>query len=498
MAIGSRKNGSEEYVFLNGHVMRSDEAIRINLGDSYSGSDKVLAPGQKEVSKVPGQEAAHADLASQARAVKEAGSKRKATSNKSVSATDGSIKKRSFSDSFRRGFKALEEDDAFALTQELDGGSVSFELSEHLRLYDRKTLRNKVFGIGGVLLVVTLFALCMSSTQIGSFHSPMEMMNSIATWVRLSFIGLTQPTLWQSEYTDVLISMPYYSDCLLQLWLVFKNVVCGAFLALAGMLYQNTFRNPIAAPSILGISNGINVAILVLVLQLGYGALQRPDLYFLYSFIGGIAVLLVVMLGGKAISGKGNFNTVNLILMGTVVSQLLGVIITFVQAYYVDEQGWEVYQMLVSASGSITVWNYLSVFVVGLLVLVPIVLYRFKLNLVSFGDEESRLLGVNPTRMRVVALGCGSLLMLIAQLNLGQIAMASLIIPFVSRAIFGSEFKKQLLGNLLLGALFMLLCYILGTFISFEGYPVGTAVVVSVAAIPLFVWMLAIQQRSWE
>jgi iron complex transport system permease protein len=246
------------------------------------------------------------------------------------------------------------------------------------------------------------------------------------------------------------------------------------------------------------VSNGINIAILVLVLQFGVYAVNYSDLYYLYATIGGIGVLVLVLLGGKWISGKGRFNVVNMILMGTIMSQLLGVIMTYAQTYLMDEAQWVVYYQLQNATGAVSVWMYITLFVGGLAALVPVILFRFKLNLISFSDDETRLLGVDPTRLRVLALVCGSVMILVAQMNAGQVAMASLIIPFVVRATFGSEFSKQLVGNMLVGALVLLICGFLGQVLLFEGEAVGVSSVVNIVAIPLFVWMMAIRQRSWE
>ena len=469
MASGSRRRrGNDEYIFIDGRAMRSDEAVRIELGKS---ADE-LVPGAGEAAVVPGAEEAQ----------------------------DGERERERgrLGGSLRRSLEALEEEDAFALTDEAQEGAVSLRRATRLMREDKRILRRKYLIFGVVLLAFFVFSSCMSFTLTGTFYTPLQVIESVGGWFRLMFTQIAHPDFYVSVRREVVADMPYYSDCINSLWLSLRLVICGAMLALSGMLYQNTFRNPIAAPSMLGVSNGINFALVILVLQYGYSAMQYSDLYYLYSLIGGLLVLVLVMLGGKWISGKGQFNVVNMILMGTILSQLFGVFITYVQAFLFDDTTYYVYNQLSNATATTSVWTYATLFVGAIVSFIPVFLFRFRLNLISFSDEESRLLGVNPNRLRLVALGCGTIMILVAQVNVGQVAMASLIVPFIVRAVFGSEFRKQLGGNLIVGALLLLICGDLGSLIEFDGLSVGTGMVVSVIAIPLFVWMVVMRQKSWE
>lgn len=464
MASGfKRKRGDDEYVFIDGMAMRAEEAVRIDV-------DEALVPGQAEAAAVPGQEE---------------GSSRRA---------GGSWK----SGKSAKALKAMGEEDAFALSDDVLNGALPIEGAGSLLADDRRKTRRKYIAFGAVLALLALFSLCLSSQHPGQLKSPAVVAASLASWVQLGFTYLFQNGSYHAQYLATTYENPYFADSVLQVQVVFKYLACGALLAVSGMLYQNAFKNPIAAPSMLGVTNGINAALLILVLQFGYEASQHIGLYYLYSVVGGVAVLVLVMLGGKWISGKGQFNTVNMILMGTVISQLLGVVIQYVQTNFMDELQWDAYYLLQNATGANGPWVYITLALGGAAALVPIVMFRFKLNLISFSDDETRLLGVDPTKLRILALSCGSLMILAAQLNAGQVAMVSLIVPFLVRAVFGSEFRRQLGGNLLMGALVLLVCGDLGTALVFDGLPVGLAPVVSIVAVPLFVWMMAIRQRSWE
>lgn len=447
MLSGSRrKRGSDEYIFIDGKAMKSEEAIRIDVAP-------VAAPGQEETAR----EARHVGKA-------------------------------------RQVLRDMDTEDAFTLRE----GAISSLAHGGLLEDERRKMRRKYVAFGVILLVAILFSLCISSGYYWKLYTPAEVINSWGTQINLMVMQVVNPQDVAQARAEALAANPMYLDVCMQVLKVFKYVVAGIMLALSGMLYQNAFRNPIAAPSMLGVSNGMSMALLVLVLQFGYAASSMVSMYFIYSYVGGALMLLLVLFGGKWMSGKGRFNVVNMILVGTIASQLIGVIMTFVQANFLSEADWEVYYLLSTATTAEGIWTYVSLMLGIIVSLVPIFVFRFRLNLISFDDAETRLLGVDPGKLRMLALGCGSLMILTAQVNTGQVAMASLVVPFVVRAVFGAEFRKQLVGNILVGALIILLCGDLVSIVCIDYIPIDLGSVVTICAMPLFVWMLAIRQRSWE
>ena len=74
----------------------------------------------------------------------------------------------------------------------------------------------------------------------------------------------------------------------------------------------------------------------------------------------------------------------------------------------------------------------------------------------------------------------------------------SVVVPFVVRAVFGAEFRKQLGGNILVGAILLIVCGVLSNVIIINEMAAGLGTISTLIALPLFVWMLAIRQRSWD
>ena len=107
------------------------------------------------------------------------------------------------------------------------------------------------------------------------------------------------------------------------------------------------------------------------------------------------------------------------------------------------------------------------------------------------------MFGVNSLRMQLMALICGTIIMVTAMLQVGAVAMITLVVPHIARAFYGSEFRKQLVGTLLIGAIVLVICHIIAVLFPYQGQiPVG--VVVNLVLLPAFVWMIAAQQKRWD
>lgn len=470
MAGFRRKREADEYVFVDGRAVLRSETIE-------PPTEGVAAPGQQAAENAR-------RGAGRSSGVRFGGGNREALGVA------------------REALRDLDNSDAFELRGGFQGSAaepvaVSVDIEANLE-EDRRLLRRKILIVGGVLLLVSLFSLCISESYYFTLNAPTDVAACIGSWFYLTFVRITNYAQFAQAQNEVVQRLPMYFDVLAEVLLVAKYLACGAMLAISGMLYQNVFRNPIAAPSMLGVTNGINLALLILVLQLGVAARTRLGMYYLYAYIGGAVILALVIFGGRMMSGKGKFSVVNMILIGTVLSQMIGVFIQYVEVTFMTDDLVYAYQLMQMAANQNSVWTFATLAIGAVVSLVPIIALRFRLNLLSFNEAEVRLLGADPNKLRIVALVCGSIMILTAQVNAGQVAMASLVVPFVARAVFGSEFRRQLLGCVLLGALVLLLCGDVVNYFLVYVVPLDLGSVVTILALPLFVWMLVIQQKTWD
>ena len=280
------------------------------------------------------------------------------------------------------------------------------------------------------------------------------------------------------------------------------TLLCGILLSISGMLYQNVFRNPLAGPGMLGASSGVSLGIMILVMLYETAAPQMLTERYLYCYGLGAIILVLVILAGKKMSGKGKpFDIVTMLLIGSIFGQLAGFIQQYVILFmYGDDE--TIQNVFIGLSQMLTVdTSVLSWIVLGIafaISFIPVYLMRFRMNALAFEEEEVRLFGINFTRLRAVALICGAIMMLGAQIHTGTVGMVSMIVPFMSRSWFGTEFSKQLTGNICIGTVLLLICRDITDCIPFVGDGLGVGMIVQIVAMPLFVVIMAKHLNSWE
>lgn len=278
------------------------------------------------------------------------------------------------------------------------------------------------------------------------------------------------------------------------------TLVCAVLLSVSGMLYQNVFKNPIAGPGMLGVSSGVSLGMMLLVYLFGIDAFSMLGLRYAVCYGLGAAILAFVILAGRKLSGKGKpFDIVTMLLIGSILSQLVGFVVTYVTLFVMEPEVYQQYitlsQMLVVDTSGIS-WTVLIA--ASAISLAPVIYLRFRFNALAFDEQEVRMLGINFTALRAVALICGAIMILAAQIHIGAVAMVSLIVPFLSRSWFGCEFRKQLVGNVCISTVLLLVCRDIVDLIPFVGDGIGIGSAVSVVALPIFLLIMARHMRGWE
>jgi iron complex transport system permease protein len=278
------------------------------------------------------------------------------------------------------------------------------------------------------------------------------------------------------------------------------TAVLGAVLAVSGAVFQCAFRNPIATPSLLGISSGISLGNLLLVLQYSAVAASMTTLRFAYGYGCSIALLLLIFLMGFAV-GRGKGSVTEMLLTGCIVSRVATKFVSTIQYYCLDETDYLALQEM-SLYGTGTGNTKGAVFLVGALLvgLIPILLTRNSLNLVTFSDEEARSMGLNTGVLRVAALLCSAVLFIAAQIHCGEVGMLAMLVPHLCRYLFGSDTRRLVVGSMLLGATLLLLCRFIVALCAFHPYlwVVSLNTLVSVFTMPLMMVVMLKYRRGWN
>ena len=228
-------------------------------------------------------------------------------------------------------------------------------------------------------------------------------------------------------------------------------MLVGAALAAAGAAYQGLFRNPLVSPDILGVSAGAGLgAVLGIFLSLPVVGIQ------LLAFLVGLGTVGLVLL--IAASVRGREPVLVLVLAGVVVGALAGSVISLLKVLADPyDQLPAITFWLLGSLAAIKLEDLTTTVPVAALGLVPLALLRWRINVLSLGDEEARALGINAGRLRIVVIAAATLMTASVVAIAGIIGWVGLIMPHMARMLVGPNFDRLLPAAMILGAGYLLL-----------------------------------------
>jgi iron complex transport system permease protein len=266
-------------------------------------------------------------------------------------------------------------------------------------------------------------------------------------------------------------------------------ILVGAALAAAGSAYQTIFRNPLVSPDILGVSTGAGLGAAVgILLSLPVVLIEG------LAFAGGIATVLMVTAIATAV--QTHDRVLVLVLAGVVVGALAGAAISLVKilADPYDQLPAITFWLLGSLAGAkgIDVGAVVPPVVFGLLLLW---LLRWRVTILSLGDDEAKALGVDVTKLRATIIGAATLATAAVVAISGVIGWIGLLIPHMARMLVGPQFARLLPASALMGATFLVLVDMLARTIARIETPIG--ILTAIIGAPVFIWLLQRTRRAW-
>jgi len=270
---------------------------------------------------------------------------------------------------------------------------------------------------------------------------------------------------------------------------VLAALLVGATLAAAGSAYQGMFRNPLVSPDILGVSTGAALGAV-----LGIFLSQDILMTQMLAFAGGLgAVGLVYGVGSRL---RGHDPLLALVLTGVVIGTLLGSAIALLK-YLADpyNQLPAITFWLLGSLASISPNDLAVAAPLALLGLAPMLLLRWRMNLLALPDDEARALGVDTRRLRTIVIACATLMTASVVAISGIIGWVGLLVPHAARLLVGPDFGRLLPLAMLIGAAFMLAVDTLCRTLAMIEVPPG--VLTALIGTPFFLWLFAFARRSW-
>ena len=333
-----------------------------------------------------------------------------------------------------------------------------------------------------LLLALSIGVLFLLNLFLGSVSIPFHSIWNILWGIDEGESVIWQNIIWKSRVPQALTAM-----------------VAGSGLAVSGLQMQTVFRNPLAGPSVLGISSGASLGVAFVVLlsgSIGGIALSR------LGFMGEIALTMAAIIGALSIMAlivyvsqkvQGN---VTLLIIGVMIGYVANAVIGVLKFFSVEE---DIRAYVIWGLGSFArvSGNQMMVFVSIMAVLLPLSFLLIKtLNLLLLGDAYARNLGLNIKRARLQVIACSGVLVAIVTAYCGPITFLGLAVPHLCRGIFRSSDHRILMpASLLAGAALALLCNLIARMPGFEGaLPVNS--VTALVGAPVVVSVLFKKRRN--
>ena len=262
---------------------------------------------------------------------------------------------------------------------------------------------------------------------------------------------------------------------------VILSVLVGACLASAGSAYQGVFQNPMASPDILGASAGAGFGAALAILM-GASSMGITAVAFAVSLI---TVALVFTVSRHA---KGD-RILGLVLAGIMISSLVQSGTSFLKL--MADPGNQLPQITYWLMGSLSgvSWEDVGFVLLPMLGgLIPLLLLRWRLNVITMGDDEARAMGVDPQRLRTGVALCSTLVTASAVCVSGMIGWVGLVIPHMMRRLVGNDYRFLMPASMLGGGVFLLVVDNVSRNLTTAGIPIG--ILTAFIGAPFFLWLI--------
>lgn len=264
-------------------------------------------------------------------------------------------------------------------------------------------------------------------------------------------------------------------------------LLSGAGLALSGATLQGVFRNPLVGPQVMGVSSGAAFGgTLAILLSLSRAGLLAT------SFAFGLSALVLVYALNGVVARR---NILALVLAGVVISGFFGALVSLVQ--YVADTEDKLPAMVFWRLGSFATANWEKLSLIAGPVLIGSILLlglRWRINLLSIGDEEARALGVRVEPLRWLILILVSAIVAAQVAVSGIIGWVGLIVPHMARMLVGSDHRVMMPSSLIIGALYLLVIDDIARTATGTEIPLG--ILTALIGTPIFVLVLWQTQRG--
>lgn len=332
-----------------------------------------------------------------------------------------------------------------------------------LKHFPKQKVKRRLISLS--ILFVTIF---LVSFSIGRFYVPI---NEVVRILASKAVPVTES--WTKQMAVVVINV--------RLPRIIAAAFVGMALSTAGCVYQGMFKNPMVSPDILGSSAGAGFGA-ALGIFLGRGSLGITISAFSFGILAVVTALIAAY--------KYRHNpTLGLVLAGIMIGSLFSAATSFIKlvADPTDELPAITYWLMGSLA-NIRLKDLYLLCPCVFIGLIPLLLLRWRLNILTQGDEEARALGVNVKALRVVVIICATLMSSACVAVSGMIGWVGLVIPHFARKAVGCDYKHLLPAAVLMGGSFMMVVDNIARTLATSEVPIG--ILTAFVGAPFFLYMI--------
>lgn len=275
--------------------------------------------------------------------------------------------------------------------------------------------------------------------------------------------------------------------CNVRLPRILLACMVGCCLSAAGTSYQSVFHNPMASPDILGASSGACFGA-ALAIFLGLPGQGITILAFLFSLV---TVALVYFIGSRT---RGN-KVISILLSGMMVSSLFSAGTSYIKlvADPSNQLPAITYWLMGSLSGT-TIKDVSFAFIPMLIGIIPVVFLRWRINMLTLGEEEAKTMGVDVGRLRLVVILCATILTASSVSVSGMIGWVGLVIPHLCRKLVGNDCRYLMPASMMFGAIFLLLVDNISRNLMATEIPIG--ILTAFVGAPFFLYLMTRKENT--
>lgn len=332
------------------------------------------------------------------------------------------------------------------------------------------------FGIALAIMAVVVFA----SFMIGRYQN-VDALVALQITLHQLFPALPIEPTWEALDASVVLNIRWPR--------IIIALFVGAALSCSGAAYQGVFRNPLVSPDILGISAAAGFgAAVAIVFTNPYSPMVQISAF--------VCAILGVVLAYLLARVKGSIPNVMLILAGVVVSAVFNAGISMMK--YMADPEEQLPAITFWLMGSLTGvrWENLAycVPIIGISLIV-LLLFSWRLNLLTMGDDEAKSMGIKASRLKTIVIVCATAMTATAVSQAGTIGWIGLVIPHMARMITGPDHSKLVPMSAVMGGTFLLFIDDLTRVLSETALPLS--IPIALIGAPFFAVLLKRTKQGW-